>query len=88
MRPLLLFASLLVLAACTESSATRVGENTFKIEGPQCFTCGDAPNKRLADRLCHGRGFIVLDQVSQKGGPDRATDSTDPMTIWTIKCIQ
>ena len=88
MRPFLAVALLLtpLLAACTEATASRVDERTFKIEGPQMGIISDAPNRRLATRLCP-KGYRVVDSETHKGGPDRATSSTDPMTVWTIRCI-
>jgi len=85
MRPLILLLALL-LAACTEATASRVDERTFKIEGPGLGVASDVPNQRLAYRLCP-RGYRVLDTADRKGGPDGVTDSTDTMTIWTIRCI-
>lgn len=85
MRPVMLLLVLL-LAACTEATASRVDERTFKIEGPEMGTASAVPNRRLANRLCP-RGYRVLDEADHKGGPDRATDSTDVMTVWTIRCI-
>jgi len=76
----------LLLAACTEASASRIDERTFRIEGPPCATCGDAPDRRLANRLCP-QGYYVLESHTQKGGPDRAIDQPEPMTIWRIRCI-
>ncbi len=81
-----LFLVLLLLAACTEATASRVDERTFKIQGPELGVATDAPNQRLANRLCP-KGYRVLDTTSHKGGTDRVTDSTDIMTVWTIRCI-
>jgi hypothetical protein len=86
MRPLIVVFAALLLAACTEATASRVDDRTFKIEGPGMGIVSDAPNKRLAGRLCP-KGYRVIDSTSQKGGPDRATDDQDTMTIWTIRCI-
>ena len=86
MRPLVLLAVLLLLVACTEATASRVDERTFRIEGPAMGIVSDAPNRRLATRLCP-KGYRVIDSESHKGGPDRATDETNIMTIWTIRCI-
>lgn len=77
---------MLLLAACTEATASRVDERTFKIDGPAMGMVSDAPNQRLASRLCP-KGYRVIDSKSHAGGPDRATDSTDRMTVWTIRCI-
>jgi len=86
MRPLVLLSALLLLAACTEATASRVGERTFKIEGPAMSIDSEAPNRRLAARLCP-KGYRVVDSERHKGGPDRATDEQNAMTIWTIRCI-
>ena len=86
MRGIVVVLSALLLAACTEAAASKVGERTFRIEGPGMGVISDAPNQRLAARLCPN-GYRVLDSEAHKGGPDRATDSTDTTTIWTIRCI-
>ena len=89
MRPAVLILLALVLAACTEASASRVDERTFRVEGPEMGIDTDAPNRRLANRLCP-KGFRVLDSASHKGGPDRAHYSpgdAGSTTVWTIRCI-
>ena len=86
MRFLILAGTALLLAACTEAMATKVDDRTFKIDGPAMGMVSDAPNQRLANRLCP-KGYRVIESRSQAGGPDRATDSTDRSTIWTIRCI-
>ena len=85
MRPAIFLLALL-LAACTEATASRVDDRTFKIQGPELGVASDVPNQRLANRLCP-KGYRVLDTASNRGGPDRATDSTENMTVWTIRCI-
>ena len=86
MRSLLLL-SVLLLAACTEATASRVDDRTFRIEGPGVPGGSEAPNRRLANRVCP-KGYRVLDSESHKGGADRAIDSNDTiMTVWTIRCI-
>jgi hypothetical protein len=85
MRPLLVFAMLL-LAACTSSSASRVDERTFRVESPAMAIGGDTANRHLAARLCP-KGYYVVSSESHKGGPARATDETEPTTVWTIRCI-
>jgi hypothetical protein len=82
----LLLLALLALAACTESTSTRVDERTFRVEGPSMSLSSDAPNRRLASRLCP-RGYRVIDSESHKGGPDRAIDESSPMTVWTVRCL-
>jgi hypothetical protein len=85
MRPAIFLVPLL-LAACSQATASRVDERTFKVQGPELGTASDAPNQRLANRLCP-KGYRVLDSQSHKGGTDRVTDSTDITTVWTIRCI-
>lgn len=86
MRPVILILVSLLLAACTEASASRVDERTFRIEGPSMGIVSDAPNRRLANRICP-KGYRVIDSESHRGGPDRVTDNHDTMTTWTIRCI-
>jgi hypothetical protein len=79
----------LLLAACTESSASRVDERTFRIEGPSMGSISDAPNRRLATRLCP-KGYRVIDSESHKGGADRAAyqaGDAGETTVWMIRCI-
>ena len=85
MRPLLLLL-LLALAACTESTASRVGDHTFRIEGPGVPGGSEGPNRRMATRLCP-KGYRVVDSETHKGGPDRFVDDDNMMTVWTILCI-
>jgi hypothetical protein len=85
MRPLLLIA-LLLLAACTQSEASRVDERTFRIESPAVAEGGTAANRHLASRLCP-KGYYVVNSESHKGGPDRAIDEDNPVTVWQIRCI-
>jgi hypothetical protein len=85
-RSLIAAAILLVpvgLAACAaaQSSATKVDDRTFKIEGPGVPGGAEAPNRRLAARLCPG-GYRVLDSLRFKRDPDEGT-----FTNWTIRCL-
>ena len=84
----LLVLGLLALAGCTEASATRVSEGTYTIESPPCFTCGTGTNERLATKVCHDKGYYIVSSESHKGGSDRATDETNPITVWKIHCIE
>ena len=88
MRPLLAVVILLMplLAACTEATASRVDERTFKIEGPPMAGNSEAVNRRLAGRICP-KGYRVVDAQSNKGGPDRATDEDQPVLVWHIRCL-
>ena len=86
MRPVFVAIALLGLAACTEATASRIDARTFQIQGPAMGIISDAPNRRMAARVCP-KGYRVIDSESHKGGPDRVTDDPDTMTIWTIRCI-
>ena len=77
---------LLLLAACSEATLSRVNERTFRIQGPPIPGGAEAPNRRLAERACP-RGFRLLSSESHKGGPDRAVESFDTITTWTIRCL-
>jgi hypothetical protein len=76
----------LLLVACTESTANRVDDRTFRIEGPGVPGGSEAPNRRLANRLCP-KGYRLVDSETHKGGPDRVIDDDNMMTVWTIRCI-
>lgn len=86
MRAVVMLVFMLAVGGCTQATASRVDERTFKIDGPEMGFESDAPNRRLANRLCP-KGFRVLDSKTHAGGADRATDSTDRMMIWMIRCI-
>ena len=88
MRFVVLACATLLLAACTEATASRVDDRTFRIEGPAMGIISEGPNRRLASRVCPG-GYRVIDSESHKGGSDRATYENDqgPTTTWTIRCI-
>jgi hypothetical protein len=85
MRPLAIVALLALassaLAACSQSYASRVDERTFNIEGPQVPGGSDAPNRRLAEKLCP-RGYRVLDESRRKPEADAQIQ-----TFWTIRCL-
>jgi len=86
MRAIVMLILMLGAAGCTEATASRIDERTFAINGPSMGIITDAPNQRLAMRLCP-KGFRILDSSTHAGGPDRATDNPDRTTIWTIRCI-
>lgn len=85
MRPLLLIA-IIALAACSEASISRIDNRTFVIEGPGIPGGSDAPNRRLAERVCPG-GYRVMDKTVHQGTPDRARDEPGTFTNWTIRCL-
>jgi hypothetical protein len=78
MRCFLLLA-ILALAACTESSISR-------IESPGIPGGSEAPNRRLAERVCPS-GYRVMDKTVHQGTPDRARDEPGIFTNWTIRCL-
>ncbi len=79
----LLVLSSTALAACSQSTVSRVDDRTFQIEGPQVPGGSDVPNQRLAAKLCP-QGYRVLDSVSHKIDP---TISGALTTFWTIRCL-
>jgi hypothetical protein len=85
MRSVLAIA-ILALAACTESSISRIDSRTFKIESAGIPGGSDAPNRRLAERACPG-GYRVMDRTVHQGTPDRARDEPGIFTNWTIRCL-
>ena len=71
-----------VLASCTaESFATKIDDRTYKIEGTGVPGGADAPNRRMAARVCPN-GYRVLDQRRYKTDPDTGTQ-----TDWVIRCL-
>jgi hypothetical protein len=77
---------LLVLAACTEASVSRVDSRTFVIESGGIPGGSEGPNRRLAERVCPG-GYRVMDQAVHRNTPDRARDEPGIFTNWTIRCL-
>jgi len=78
--------ALLALAACTEATGSRIDDRTFRVEGPGIPGGSDAPNRRLAARLCPN-GYRVLDSIDSRNTPDTHRDEPGVFTIWTIRCI-
>ena len=78
--------ALLALAACTEATASRIDNRTFRVEGPGIPGGSDAPNRRIAARLCPN-GYRVLDITERRNSPDGYRDAPGVFTNWTIRCI-
>jgi hypothetical protein len=78
--------ALLALAACTEATASRIDNRTFRVEGPGIPGGSDAPNRRVASRLCPN-GYRVLDSIDRRNTPDGYRDESGVFTTWTIRCI-
>ena len=69
------------LAACTQSYASRVDERTYRIEGPEVPGGSDAPNRRLAEKLCP-HGWRVVEESRHK-----PQEGAQIATYWTIRCL-
>jgi hypothetical protein len=87
---LALLATLLLapnaLVSCTANSfATRIDDRTFRIEGPGVPGGAEAPNRRMAERVCPG-GYRVLDSTRHKEGMSDGGDSAI-FTNWVIRCL-
>lgn len=78
--------AVLVLAGCTEAAATRVADRTFRIDGPGLPSQSDAPNRRVAERVCPN-GYHVVDQIVRRNTPDGHRDEPGMFTNWTIRCL-
>ena len=88
-RGVVLAALVLALPALTdcsqESYATKIGDRTYKIEGPAVPGGVEGPNRRLAQRLCPG-GYRVLDSTRSKEGCSDGCDA-GISTNWVIRCL-
>jgi hypothetical protein len=82
----LVWLALLFLAACTESSVSRIDSRTFSIESAGVPGGSEAPNRRLAERVCPG-GYRVVGQEVHRNTPDRARVEPGVFTNWTIRCL-
>ena len=85
MRPLLLIA-ILAIAGCTESSISRIDSRTFVIESAGIPGGSEAPNRRMAERVCPA-GYRVMDKTVHQNTPDRYRDEPGTFTNWTIRCL-
>jgi hypothetical protein len=86
MRRILLVA-VLALAACgAESSVSRIDSRTYVIESTGIPGGSEAPNRRLAERVCPG-GYRVMDKTVHQGTPDRAREEPGIFSNWTIRCL-
>jgi hypothetical protein len=76
----------LALAGCTQASASRIAERTYRIEGPGLPAESAVPNRRVAERVCP-RGYRVLDEAVHRNSPDGIRDEPGMFINWTIRCI-
>ena len=85
MRTLLLITTL-ALVACTESSISKIDSRTYSIESAGIPGGSEAPNRRVAERVCPG-GYRVVEKTVHQNTPDRARDEPGIFTNWTIRCL-
>lgn len=85
--------SLVVLAGCTQATASKVSANTYRVQGPALVGGSSGPDRELAQRICP-KGYRVLDENGLSGGyslSDRGAhaDMENPgtATTWTIRCL-
>lgn len=74
----------LALAACTQATVSRLGNNTFRVFGPG--VASTAPNKRIASELCPG-GYRVLHQSIHENTPNGYYQAPGTFINWTIRCL-
>ena len=77
---------MLALAGCTEATANRIGDRTFRIDGPGLPAESTTPNRRVAERLCP-TGYRLIDQAIHRNSPDGIRDEPGMFVNWTIRCI-
>jgi hypothetical protein len=82
--PLLILAA--ALAGCTEATASRIDNRTFRIDGPGVPGGSTAPDERMAARLCPD-GYRVVNSVVRRNTPDGYSDEPGVYTNWTIRCL-
>ena len=76
----------LALAGCTEATASRLGDRTYRIEGPGLPAQSTVPNRRVAERVCP-KGYRVIDEAVHRNSPDGIRDEPGMFVNWTIRCI-
>jgi hypothetical protein len=86
MRCVLPLLVVLAVAGCTEATASRIDNRTFKIEGPGVPGGSSAPDQRMASRLCPD-GYRVLSEVERRNTPDGYSDEPGVYTNWIIRCL-
>lgn len=83
---LVFLIAMVALAGCTEATANRLDDRTFRIEGPGLPSESSAPNRRVATRLCP-KGYRVIDELVRRNTPDGIRDEPGIFTNWTIRCL-
>ncbi len=64
--PLLLMPAGLTSCGAMQSQATKIDDRTYRIEGPGVPGGAEAPNRRMASRVCPG-GYRVLELDAFQG---------------------
>jgi hypothetical protein len=83
----LLLIWMLALAACSaESSLSKIDSRTYVIESAGIPGGSEAPNRRLAERVCPG-GYRILDKTVHRNTPNRYHEEPGVFTDWTIRCL-
>jgi hypothetical protein len=82
---LLLVSAGLAACAAMQSSATKIDDRTYRIEGPGVPGGAEAPNRRMASRICPG-GYRVLDSTRSKEGCTNGCNAAIS-TNWVIRCL-
>lgn len=93
MRYLILLVSL-ALVGCSQATASKIGDQTYSIDGPEIPGGSSTPDRRLAEKICPN-GYRVLGEESFKGGTGSLADrgaNADPetngtTTNWKIRCL-
>jgi hypothetical protein len=75
----------LVCCSPMQSSAAKIDDRTYRIEGPQVPGGADAPNRRTAERVCPS-GYRVLDSTRSKEGCSDGCNAAIS-TSWVIRCL-
>jgi hypothetical protein len=86
MRRLLLIVMLTLAACSAESSFSKIDSRTYLIESAGIPGGSEAPNRRLAERVCPG-GYRIIDKAVHRNTPDRAHEEPGVFTNWTIRCL-
>src|SRR5271169_6467395 len=83
--PLLLLPVLVSCGGVMKASASKIDDRTYRIEGPEVPGGAEAPNRRMAERVCPG-GYRVLDSTRAKEGCSDGC-SAGISTTWVIRCL-
>jgi hypothetical protein len=83
---LLLASTGLTCCGAMSSSATKLDDRTFRVEGPGVPGGAEGPNRRMAERVCPG-GYRVLDSQRFKDSGGDFADAAEIHTTWTIRCL-